>query len=74
MTDWNELLDKSPASSIDTTPMAKLEDLALMGECSPAAVEGCPGPITIMHRSGFKSVWVRQKKPWWRQVSSERVR
>lgn len=74
MTDWNEVLGKPERSSQPgTEPMAKLEDLARMGECSPPAVKGCRGPITIVHRSGYRSVWEKRTDPWWARVEYERL-
>ena len=73
MTDWNEVFDRRPVQQTDTTPMAKLEDLARMGDCTPPAVKGCKGPISIHHRSGYRSVWERATDPWWKRVEYERL-
>lgn len=74
MTDWNEVFDRrEPPAAPGSSPMAKLDDLAKMGECSPRAVKGERGPITIVHRSGYRSVWERSTDPWWTRVEYERL-
>ena len=73
MTDWNEVFERRESTTPGTVPMAKLDDLARMGDCTPSAVKGCKGPITIIHRSGYRSVWERRTDPWWARVEYERL-